>query len=98
MRAAFFLLLVFLLLLVLLGGVGIGIGFLLHWLIPDIGVDIGTLIGVVTAGWAIFFYARMMSAVSTIREDSELESVRPEIEAVILKPIRPPRSIKRKKS
>lgn len=97
MRPVIFLLLVYLLILVLIGGVGIGIGFVLHWLIPDIAIDMGTLIGVVTVGWAGLVYARMMDAVVEIHEEEELESARREIETVILKPVPRPRSIKRKK-
>lgn len=86
----------FLLILVLICGIGIGVGFLLHWIIPSIGVEIGTLIGVVTVGWAFYFYIRLMSTVTAIQED-ELDTEHSEIETIVLKPIRSRRSSKRKK-
>ncbi len=84
-----------LLLLVLIGAAGIGIGFFLHWIIPAIGVDIGTLIGVVTLGWTVYFYTRFLNAVSFYEES--LQEADSEFEPIVLKPVRPRRAAKRKK-
>jgi hypothetical protein len=42
-------------------GVGLGIGFLLRWLIPAIDLGIGTLIGVVATGIAMFIFVRILA-------------------------------------
>lgn len=76
---------------------GIGIGFLLHWLIPAIGVGIGALIGVVSLGWTIFFFVQLMRALSAVAEDMEISESESGLETIILKPIRPERSTKRKR-
>jgi hypothetical protein len=41
---------------------GIGIGYLLHGIWPDIGLGMGILIGVVAGSSAIHFYARLTEA------------------------------------
>jgi TRAP-type C4-dicarboxylate transport system permease small subunit len=85
-----------LLILVLILGVGIGTGFLVHWIIPSIGVDIGTLIGVITIGWTVYFFLRLMRFASTLQED-EPEPERSDFETMVLKPIRLGRPSKRRK-
>jgi TRAP-type C4-dicarboxylate transport system permease small subunit len=97
MASLLIMLLLFLLLLVLIGGAGIGIGFLLHWLFPAIGIDIGSLIGVVTLSWTISFFARLVSAVLATKPDhDDLGAADSEIETIILKPMRRRRAAKRK--
>lgn len=39
--------------------VGLGVGFLLHWLIPAIDLGMGTLIGVVTLGGCFLWLSRI---------------------------------------
>lgn len=52
-------LLLFLLVKGFLLGLGVGVGFLLHWLLPEIDLGMGILIGVVVTGMAIHFFARL---------------------------------------
>lgn len=63
--------LVFLIILALLLGFGIGIGFLLHWLIPAIELGIATLIGIVAIGMAFRSLSRLMSSLPEAGEDVE---------------------------
>ena len=39
--------------------IGLGVGFLLHWLVPAIDVGMGTLIGVVTLGGCFLWLSRV---------------------------------------
>jgi hypothetical protein len=39
--------------------IGLGVGFLLHWLVPAIDVGMGTLIGVVTLGGCFLWLSRI---------------------------------------
>ena len=94
MRPLLFFFLFFLLLLVLMGGAGIGIGFLLHWLVPAIGVDIGTLIAVIALGWTLYFFLRIMNALSVISYGETADS---EFETIILKPMQRRRSTRKRK-
>ena len=87
--------LVFLLILVFIGGIGIGIGFLVHWLIPEIGVDIGSLIGVITFIFSFHFFSRLMSALPINPDDvGEDDS---DSETVVLRRVRRTRAAMRKK-
>ena len=45
----FILVIVYLIISILLISIGLGLGFLLHWLIPDIGLGIATLIGLIAS-------------------------------------------------
>jgi hypothetical protein len=45
----------------LLLGVGTGVGFLLHWLIPAVDLGIGILIGVITIAFTAQLFARIVS-------------------------------------
>src|SRR5215211_191411 len=45
----------------LLLGVGTGVGFLLHWLIPAVDLGIGILIGVITLAFTAQLFARIIS-------------------------------------
>ena len=45
----------------LLLGVGTGVGFLLHWLIPTVDLGIGILIGVITIAFTAQLFARIIS-------------------------------------
>jgi apolipoprotein N-acyltransferase len=39
--------------------IGLGVGFLLHWLVPAIDLGMGTLIGVVTLGGCFLWLSRL---------------------------------------
>ncbi len=72
------LLIIFLVVLLLVGGLGIGIGFLLQWVFPAIELDMGIIAGVIIAGWTINFATRLINFLESSREmieDSE-ETVR----------------------
>ncbi|MCB1378652.1 MAG: hypothetical protein KDK89_09845 [Alphaproteobacteria bacterium] len=97
MRFVLAIILLFLLILSLICGVGIGMGFLLHWIIPSIGVDTGTLIGVVSMGWSVYFFTRLMAFGATL-ENGEREVDWSDIESIVLPPIRLRRPSKRKKT
>jgi hypothetical protein len=45
----------------LLLALGAGIGFLLHWLLPEVDLGIGMLIGVITIGFTAQLFARISS-------------------------------------
>ncbi len=53
--------LIYLLFEVLLVGVGLTIGFVLHWLVPPIDIGMGTLIGIVSTALVIYFLWRITS-------------------------------------
>lgn len=92
-------LLLFLIILAFLCGTGIGIGFFLHWVIPSIGADVGSLIGVVSVGWATCFFTRLVSLLNQVaaEENPEDEPDLGDIETIILAPIRRRTSKKKKK-
>lgn len=71
------LLIIFLVVLLLVGGLGIGIGFLLQWILP-IELGMGLIAGAIIAGWTINFATRLINFLESSREiieDSE-ETVR----------------------
>ena len=78
--------------------VGLGIGFLLHWLIPTVDLGIGTLIGIVTLGFTARLFARIMSLpLGEIDDDPELvEPFTPRI-TYLIDP-EPPRRRRKRKS
>jgi hypothetical protein len=41
--------------------IGLGIGFLLRWLIPSIDLGMGMLIGIVATGFSALFFSRITS-------------------------------------
>ena len=68
MKMLFSMLILFLVILTVLLCVGIGIGFLLHWIMPSVDLGVAILIGVVTSGISIRFISGLMS---TIPEDGD---------------------------
>jgi hypothetical protein len=65
-------------LLLLLGGVsgcGLGLGLLLHWLVPAIDLGVGTLCGVVATGVALLTFGQLM----TLPEPPEAEEEPPPV-------------------
>ena len=68
MRSLLGVLSIYLLIKLFLIGVGMAIGFLLHWLVPTIDVGVGILIGIIATGMAIHFYARLTGSLETYGE------------------------------
>jgi hypothetical protein len=64
---------IYLLIKLFLLGVGIGVGFLLHWLIPAIDVGIGVLFGVIATGCSLFFGRLSTLPDADLVEGMELE-------------------------
>ena len=53
--------------------IGLGVGFLLHWLVPAIDVGMATLIGVVTLGGCFLWLSRISTLEALYGpDDSEL--------------------------
>ncbi len=79
--------------------VGLGIGFLLHWLIPAVDLGVGTLIGVVTLGFTAQLFARVMSLpLDTLDDEVEVvEPLTPQRISYLIDP-EPPRRRRRRKS
>ena len=59
MKSFLSLLFFYLLFNVLLIALGIGIGFLLHWILPAVEIGMGIMIGVFVSGISIHFWIRM---------------------------------------
>ena len=78
MRSLLGFLFIYLLVKTFLIALGVGIGFLLHWIVPAIDVGMGVLIGVVATGFSIYFFGRISALPdSSTVEDPELETVSP---------------------
>ncbi len=58
-------------------GLGTGIGFLLHWILPGVDLGIGILIGVVTTIATIGFYMRLNRITEQIEDEMLLEEISP---------------------
>ena len=56
-------------------GLGTGMGFLLHWILPAVDLGVGILIGVVTSSISIYFFARL----SSLRDELEDEALAQEL-------------------
>ncbi len=59
MKAFLVLLLFYVLINVFIIALGIGIGFLLHWILPAVAIGMGILIGVVASGISLYFGIRI---------------------------------------
>jgi hypothetical protein len=82
----------FFVLLIILVASGIGIGFLLNWMMPTVDFGIGVLIGVISLGFSLDFVARILSSYG---EQPLLED--DEVEGVIFRPKRSSRVSRRRK-
>jgi hypothetical protein len=60
-------------------GLGVGIGFLLHWMLSSVDLGMGILIGVVTTGFSIHYYSRLMKFVEAYNhnQDEDDDSLQP---------------------
>jgi len=84
--------LLFLILLFLILGPGIGIGFLLHWLLPTVELGPAILIGVVAVGFALLFIGRLLPTEDSVVDEGEAP-------VVLLRPVlQPQRRSRRKKA
>ena len=63
---------VYLLIKAVLFGIGIGIGFLLHWMLPTVDLGLGILIGVVATGISFHFFTQLVNSLNEFHEQ-ELE-------------------------
>jgi hypothetical protein len=52
--------------------IGVGVGFVLHWLVPSIDVGMGTLIGVVALGGCFLWLSRI-STLEALYGDEDIE-------------------------
>ena len=95
LRAAAWTLFMYLAIKGLLLAVGIGIGFLLHWLIPAIELGMGVLIGVVATGISVYFFARMMNTPEVISDEGIDAELPPRI-TYLIDPMPAPRRRKRR--
>jgi len=70
MAAILGILIVYLVLQTILLAVGVGVGFALHWCVPGLTVDMGVLVGMLSAFASAYFLAKMMRAkyIDTIGE------------------------------
>lgn len=82
----------FFVILIILVGSGIGVGFLLNWMMPTVDLGIGILIGVISLGFTLDFVARLLSShgEQPLLEDDE-------VEGVIFRPKRSSRMSRRRK-
>lgn len=55
-------------------GVGLGIGFLLNWLLPAIGAGSGAVVGVIATGIAMYVFTRIITAPSLI-DDTDTDVI-----------------------
>jgi len=72
------LLFVFVIVLVLVLGLSVGVAFLLHWLLPAVGLEMALLIAVIAVGQAMLIFGRLLSALPP-GEGSESENEAPPI-------------------
>jgi hypothetical protein len=54
--------------------IGLGVGFVLHWLVPSIDLGMGTLIGVVTLGGCFLWLSRISTLEALYGHDDIEES------------------------
>jgi hypothetical protein len=98
MRALLGTLLIIGVIVALLLGLGAGIGFLLHWLMPSVDLGIGMLIGVITIGFTAQLFARISSLPldDTVDDVEYIEPLTPQRIAYLIDP-EPPRRRRRRK-
>jgi hypothetical protein len=92
MRSLFSFLLIYLIIKLVILGVGAAVGFLLHWLLPEVNLGTALLTGVVATGLSTHFFIRLMAVVQDFEAD-EHEERRP----ITLFAIEPPRTPRRRR-
>ena len=69
------LIIVYLFIKVVLFAIGVGIGFLLHWMLPTVDLGIGILIGVVATGIAVHFFKQLIASLDEFHEQEIKEEI-----------------------
>ncbi len=64
---------IYLLITLVLLAVGLGIGSLLHWLVPAVDLGMGMLIGVVTTGLTLHLLGRLVAVLERSEDDTQAE-------------------------
>jgi hypothetical protein len=64
-------LIIYLIIKIFLLGLGIGIGFLLHWLLPAVDLGMGILIGVAATAASLHFHTRALNALNEYEVDED---------------------------
>src|SRR5438045_3415211 len=72
----------------LLLAVAIGVGFLLHWIIPAVDLGMAILIGLVATGLTVHFYSRLAGLLSEAALPEAEDYPDPEMIARIINPPR----------
>ncbi len=98
MRSLLGLLFLYLLLKAFLVGIGMGIGFILHWIVPAIDLGMAVLIGVITTGFSMYFFARLFALADTISGEGTASDMASSVTYLIdpIPPIPRPRRSRRK--
>jgi hypothetical protein len=73
------LLIVFMIVLALVLGLSVGLAFLLHWLLPAVGLEMALLIAVIAVGQTILIFGRLVGALPPVAEEAESEGAPPPI-------------------
>jgi hypothetical protein len=66
---------VYLLIKIILLAVGVGIGFLLHWMLPAVDLGIGILIGVVATAIAVHYFMQLMASLNEFHEQELAQEI-----------------------
>ncbi len=67
------LVLIFVIVLVILLGLSVGVAFLLHWLIPAVGMEMALLAAVIAVGQAMLILGRLVGALQPPVQETESE-------------------------
>ncbi len=70
MRSFFGMFFFYLLINVLLIALGIGVGFILHWILPAIEIGLSILIGVIASGISLYFGIRLNNFLADYAEEA----------------------------
>ncbi len=75
-------------------GLGCAVGFLLHWVLPEVDLGTALLIGLVATGFTIYFFARLSATLKAyeVNEDENEEGP-----PITLFAIQPPRTTRRRR-
>jgi membrane protein implicated in regulation of membrane protease activity len=66
------LLLVFAVLLTIMLGLSVGIAFLIHWLLPVVGLEMALLVAVIAVGQAMLVFGRVLNALPPPLQEDDL--------------------------
>ena len=72
------LVLIYLVIKLALLALSVGVGFLLHWLMPSVELGMGILIGVIATACSVHFFIRLMTAVSETEDGEVVLSAEPD--------------------